>query len=305
VASWIAKAVVQKGISGLPSAWGHAANDFFRRHVTKGAGLSDRVFQERSTAAAHHVEAGLSLRDQPVIELGTGWYPVVPVALYLCGFSSITSVDLVQHMNLEGLRDVALRFIDLDNRQGLGELLPHYEAYRLERLRRMVENTSRPAIPADVCLTLMTGDASRLPLPDGYAGFIVSNSVLEHIYPDVLRPILVEFRRLMRPDGCMSHAVDLSDHFSHLDNSITPYNFLRFSDRGWRMIDNSIQSQSRLRVDDYRAMFAETGWAPTLETTKSGGVDLLGRVNLDRRFEAKPPEVNAIVEMFAALVLAN
>jgi SAM-dependent methyltransferase len=305
MASWIAKAVVQKAISGLPSGWGHSANDFFRRHVTKGAGLSDRVFEERSTAAARHVEAGLSFRDQPVLELGTGWYPVVPVALYLCGFSSITSVDLVQHMNTRGLCDVALRFIDLEDRQALRELLPHYESDRVERLRQLVEDTSRPPIPADVCLTLMTGDASRLPFPDRYAGFIVSNSVLEHIYPDVLRPILVEFHRLLRPDGCMSHAIDLSDHFSHLDDKITPYNFLRFSDRAWRMIDNSIQSQSRLRVDDYRALFAETGWASIIETTKPGDINLLGRVKLDRRFEAKAPEVNAVVEMLTVLALAN
>jgi len=304
MASWIAKAFVQKAISGLPSDWGHAANDFFRRHVTKGAGLSDRVFEERSTAAARHVEAGLSIRDQPVIELGTGWYPVVPVALYLCGFSSITSVDLVQHMNAEGLRDVALRFIDLNDRQTLGELLPHYEAERIERLRQVVADTSRPATPADVGLTLMTGDASRLPLPDSYAGFIVSNSVLEHIYPDVLKPILVEFHRLMRPDGCMSHAIDLSDHFSHLAGNLTPYNFLRFSDRIWRMIDNHIQAQNRLRLDDYRALFDQTGWASTFETSKSGSFELLGRVKLDRRFAAKAPEVNVVTEMLTTLVLA-
>jgi SAM-dependent methyltransferase len=305
MASWIAKAAVQKAVSGLPWGWSHAANDFLRRHVTNGTGLSDRVFEERSTAAARHVEAGLSFRDHPVLELGTGWYPVVPVALYLCGFSSITSVDLVQHMDAQGLYDVALRFIDLEDRQALRTLLPHSQSDRIERLRQVVTDTNRPPIPADVALTLMTGDASHLPFPDRHAGFIVSNSVLEHIYPHVLTPILVEFRRLLRPDGCMSHAIDLSDHFAHLDARITPYNFLRFSDRGWRAIDNSIQPQSRLRVDGYRKLFAETGWVPTSEATNPGDRGLLNRIKLDRRFEVKPPEVNAVVEMHAVLELAG
>jgi SAM-dependent methyltransferase len=305
MASWIAKAAVQKAISGLPRGWDHKANDFLRTHVTKGAGLSDQVFAERSTAAARHVEAGLSLRDQPVLELGTGWYPVVPVALYLCGFSSVTSVDLVQHMNAEGISAVALRFIDLEDRDALRPLLPHAEPERIERLRRLVAGTSRPPVPADVGLSLLTGDASELPFPDGYAGYIVSNSVLEHIYPDVLTPIFVEFRRLLRPDGCMSHAIDLSDHFSHLDAKITPYNFLRFSDSGWRLIDNSIQPQSRLRVDGYRYLFAETGWSSKSETTKPGDASLLHTIKLDGRFKAKPPEVNAVVEMHAILESAG
>jgi SAM-dependent methyltransferase len=305
VSSWIAKAVVQKTASALPWGWGYSANDFFRRHVTKGADLSDQVFKERSTAAARHVEAGLSFRDQPVLELGTGWYPVVPVALYLCGFSSITSVDLVQHLNEEGLRKVVGRFTDLEDREALRELLPHYEPDRIDRLRKFLEDTSRPLVPANVCLTLMTGDASRLPFSDRHAGFILSNSVMEHIYPEVLRPILVEFRRLLRPDGRMSHVIDLSDHFSHSDDKITPYNFLRFSDRAWRMIDNSIQSQSRLRVDDYRALFTDTGWVSTNETTNPGDVDLLSRVRLDHRFEVKAPQVNAVRETHTILAHAT
>ncbi len=289
----------------MPWGWDHRANDFLRTHVSKGAGLSDQVFAERSTAAARHVEAGLAFRDQPVLELGTGWYPVVPVALYLCGFSSVTSVDLVQHMHARGIFDVALRFIELEDRHALRSLLPHCESERIEGLRRVVEDTGRAPLPADVGLTLMTGDASDLPIPDRHAGFIVSNSVLEHIYPEVLRPILVEFRRVLRPDGCMSHAIDLSDHFAHLDAKITPYNFLRFSDSSWRIIDNSIQPQSRLRVDDYRDLFAETGWTSTSETTKPGEKSLLDRIKLDRRFKAKPAEVNAVVEMHSILELAG
>jgi SAM-dependent methyltransferase len=305
MSSWIAKAAVQKTISGLPWGWGFSANDFLRRHVSKGAGLSSRVFEERCTNAARHVEVGLSFRDQPVLELGTGWYPIVPVALYLCGFSSITSVDLVQHLDAQGLRDVALRFVDLEDRQALRAVLPHYAPDRIEQLRRVVEGASRPLVPADVGLTLMTGDASGLSIPDHHAGLIVSNSVMEHIYPDVLSPILVEFRRLLRPDGCMSHVIDLSDHFCHLDANITPYNFLRFNDRWWRAIDNSIQPQSRLRVDDYRILFAETGWVSVRETTNPGNVGLLHQIKLARRFEAKPPEVNAVMEMHSVLEIAD
>jgi SAM-dependent methyltransferase len=305
MSSWIAKAAVQKTISGLPWGWGYSANDFLRRHVSKGAGLSSLVFEQRCINAARHVEVGLPLRDEPVLELGTGWYPVVPVALYLCGFSSITSVDLVQHTDAEGLREVALRFVDLEDRQALRAVLPHYAPDRIDKLRQVVRGTGRTLAPADVDLTLMTGDAARLPISVRQTGLIISNSVMEHIYPEVLNPILVEFRRILRPDGCMSHVIDLSDHFAHLDARITPYNFLRFTDRWWRAIDNSIQPQSRLRVDDYRNLFAETGWVSDSETTNPGDETLLHQIKLADRFGAKAPEVNAVMEMHSVLRLAG
>jgi hypothetical protein len=301
MAIWVAKAVVQKAISVLPNQLRHPVNEFFRRNITGGAKLSDQMLHQKLRSVAGHIVWGLERRDQPVLELGSGWFPIVPVALYLSGFESINSVDIAHHMRGPQLREVVMRFIDLHDAGSLRSLLPHYEPSRISRLRTKAHESPDGMAMADVNLTLTTADARHLDIASGSIGLITSNNTLEHIYPDILLPVLSEFRRVIRPDGIMSHHIDLSDHFSHVDTSITPFNFLRFSDRAWRMIDNSIQPQSRLRADDYRRLFSQSGWTSADENSRSAPLETLRQVRLNARFAAKPPAVNAIIMLNAAL----
>jgi hypothetical protein len=277
----------------LPDPWHAPVNGFFQRYMTKTTVLSERVFEARARTALRHVGSGLDRRDRPVLELGTGWFPIVPVALHLCGFDAITSIDLVSHCSQHRLRDVVIRYAAAHRDGSLGDLLPGYVPDRVERLAWLVERQDNVQ-PADVGLTLLTGDVRDLTIEEGTFGLLVSNHVLEHIPLTDLPPILSKLRRLGSRDGLMSHRVDLGDHFSHSDPRITPYNFLRFSARQWRLIDNRIQPQNRLRVDDYRSLFAATGWMVTAETTASAGVDLLGQVPLHGDFARKDPAMVAV-----------
>lgn len=290
---WVAKAVVQKSITALPTRWHQPANGILQRHVTKGTVLSDRVFTARAGTAARHAAAGAVCRARPVLELGTGWFPVVPVAMHLCGFEAITSVDLASHCSRRRLLDVVERFVVMHYRGTLGDLLPDYDRERADRLAVALENPMDVG-PGHVGLTLVIGDVRELTRPTGGFGLVVSNHVLEHIPTETLASILASLKHLVGPNAIMSHLVDLSDHFSHLDPAITPYNFLRFSEWQWRIIDNSIQPQSRLRVDDYRSMLAEAGWTIIEELTATAGADLLEQVPLHRDFSSREPAMVAV-----------
>ena len=61
--------------------------------------------------------------------------------------------------------------------------------------------------------------------------FICSNNTFEHIPQEILRDILVEFKRVLHPNGLMSHFIDMSDHFAHFDSRITIYNFLQIQQK--------------------------------------------------------------------------
>ncbi|MBC8343776.1 MAG: hypothetical protein H8E61_07325 [Bacteroidetes bacterium] len=95
---------------------------------------------------------------------------------------------------------------------------------------------------------------SDLPIESSSLGLICSNNTLEHINSTILEKIFIEFKRIKSPLGIMSHFIDMSDHFAHLDNQISAFNFLKFSPGAWKMIDNSLQPQNRLRIADYRAL---------------------------------------------------
>jgi SAM-dependent methyltransferase len=90
--------------------------------------------------------------------------------------------------------------------------------------------------------------------------FISSTATLEHIpAPDVL-PILVECRRLLKPTGVLSCTIDLQDHYSYFDKTLTRYHFLTFSSRAWRIANPPLGHQNRLRYPDYVGRFREAGF---------------------------------------------
>ena len=84
MATWKIKAVVQKVISFLPAS--HKINYLFQKYITKGVILSDEYFYDRLGHAAFHAKAFIQNKSKTpnsTLELGTGWYPVVPISMYL------------------------------------------------------------------------------------------------------------------------------------------------------------------------------------------------------------------------------
>lgn len=82
----------------------------------------------------------------------------------------------------------------------------------------------------------------------------------------------------------MSHFIDMTDHFAHFDKSITIYNFLRYSDRVWRLIDNDIQPQNRMRLRDYLDMYERLGIPIITTSIKEGRVKDLRTVRVHEKY---------------------
>ena len=139
---------------------------------------------------------------------------------------------------------------------------------------------------------------SALDLPTGSMDFHVSHAVVEHVPPEDLSGIFREAGRLLREDGLFVHVIDLSDHFSHTDSTISTANFLQFSDRQWaRWAGNRYMYMNRLRVDDLLAILeaADLEIADMVTKVDWGAEEAIrtGRLLVDDRFRTKPPDVNA------------
>ena len=298
ISKWILKAIVQKTISYLP--YSQRINYFFQKYVTKGVQLSDAYFEDRLGHAKTHIEAweqfsgGRPLRS--TLELGAGWYPVVPIALYLYGAETIRTADITLLSDAGHLRTTISKFLEYAERGRLTTWLS-VRPDRLEQLRALVDG-DKPADFETLARTLhieyLIQDARHLPLPDGSIDLVHSNNTFEHIYPDILIDLLREFKRVVRPGGVQSHFIDLSDHFAHFDTSITIYHFLRFSPAAWRWIDNSIQPLNRLRITDYRRLYREAGIAVDKEVLRPGNVEELRKGSVDASFLQNTEEENAV-----------
>jgi hypothetical protein len=86
--------------------------------------------------------------------------------------------------------------------------------------------------------------------------------------------------------GVMSHFIDMSDHFAHFDTSINIYNYLRFSDSAWRLIDNSVQPQNRWRLSDYEKLYHSLSINISETDCRKGNVDQVLSVNLADKYKS-------------------
>lgn len=103
---------------------------------------------------------------------------------------------------------------------------------------------------------LTTGVDAFAGLPDASVDLIWSHSVLEHIPLKQLPRLMTEMRRVLRPDGRMSHNIDFQDHLSHGLNS------LRFSEAVWESptMRNAGFYTNRVRAGALHAMVRDAGF---------------------------------------------
>jgi len=286
---WVLKAIVQKSISYLPGS--HRINYFFQKHVTGGVLLDDQHFALKYQHAREHVEAFRAHQeagpDRQVLELGTGWYPVVPLLFFLTASGRVRSLDIRSWMTRDTQQQTLEKYVQWKREGKLDEIWPLIDEQRWETLETL--STQADALGMDafnelIGLTPVVGDARKLELPDGSVDFICSNNTFEHIPRAVLKDILAEFMRVLKSGACMSHFIDMSDHFAHFDTSIGIYNFLKFSERRWSLIDNSIQPQNRMRMSDYRRLYEELDIPISGEELRPGQEDELRNITLDSGF---------------------
>lgn len=257
-ARWIAKALIQKGISFLP--YPERINLLFQRYVSKGLQLDDVHFGYKITAARDHIihwkKHGKNSRPIQILELGTGWYPVVPIAMFLCEIGQVKSFDIYRWMNVDSQLVAINKFKEWYEKGELLDYLPGFSVSRWNKLIAISKNSDVTKEDIDELLGLETlvQDARQSDLANDSIDLICSNNTFEHVHVEVLEGLMKEFYRVLSPGGLMSHFIDLSDHFAHMDGRINIFNFLRFSPRQWKLIDNDIQPQNRLRWPNYREM---------------------------------------------------
>jgi SAM-dependent methyltransferase len=283
---WVAKAFLQKSLSALPQA--ERANYLLQRHVTRSLPGPEAGFRRRFQRAARHVEAYAAhgperpLGEAVFYEFGAGWDLAVPLSFWTLGVEGQVLVDLRPNVRLDLVNTSIERLGRLATERGLRS--PGGPITSLEELE-----------PRFGIRYLAPVAAQATGLPTGSVDFVTSTSTLEHIPEDDLVPLLAECRRLLRPDGAVSSRIDLSDHFSHFDHSLSPYNFRRYSDRRWAMVNSELLHQNRLRRSDYVSALERAGLTVVAETPWRSNVAL--PTDLDPRFRDYYPEDLAVLRL--------
>jgi SAM-dependent methyltransferase len=272
---WVAKAAVQRGLGFVPQ--GERLNYLFQRHVARSLPADESVFRRKFSRALQHLRAyeehgpGTPAADAVFYEFGAGWELAIPLAYAALGVGRQLLVDIRPSARVELVNDNLAAFERLR-----GEL--EDEAGReLRRLggpvRSLAELDERLGIAY-----LAPRDARDTGLAAESIDFVSSTDTCEHIPEDDLAQIFRECRRLLRPGGAFSCRIDLQDHYAYFDRSLSKYNFLRYSDGAWRVVNSPLHFQNRLRSPDYLRLVREAGFEVVVE--RPSGPSEEGRAQL-------------------------
>ncbi len=257
---WKTKAVLQNLFAITPR--GDKLYAYLQKRVGQlRAGPDFRLPQFKRLAELIEL-AGGKIEGANFVELGTGHVSNIPLCLSMCGAAQVHTFDLHPRLQLDLVAKTMKNL--LAERDRYEELFSKYAsadvvADRFDLLAREVSDPLE-ALKALGIHYKAPLDARVMPFDDGEIDYCVSVTVLEHIEPNILGDLLAEERRVCSHHGQLVHLVDLSDHFSHSDKSIPAINFLRFSDRAWKLIaGNEFGYCNRLRINELVDLVKENG----------------------------------------------
>jgi hypothetical protein len=300
---WLIKSAIHRVISCLPQRqfW----NGLLQKYFTRSTELTPAMFEEKLRNCRRFVEAWQAASPGQTgfraLELGTGWYPVIPVAMYLCGAKEVWTIDIEALLSAERLGRMVERFRAYNDTKSLETILPGCRPERVAELcalAPLVGHTKPGELLSQLKVRVLVGDAAQTGLDPGSINLFFSNGVLEYIPRGVLQGILKEAQRLAAPGAVMCHRINLVDQFSTFDRSLTPFNFLQFSPSEWRRRDSPLISQNRLRISDYRELIRAAGFTILKEDNTLGNPDELARVRLAPEFRRYPREDLLVIHSY-------
>jgi len=299
---WLAKAALQRTLGALPQ--GERLNYVFQRHVLHSFPVRDAAYRQKFTRAVNHLALyeehgpGVPPAEATFFEFGAGWDLAIPLSYALLGVGRQIVIDIRPSARIELVNETMA---------ALDRLRPELEDAAGRKVREVGDPiTSIAELETRFGIHYLAPcDARDTGLRPGIVDFVSSTDTCEHIPAGDLADVFVESRRLLRPRGAFSCRIDLHDHYSYFDRGVSRYNFLRFSDRAWALVNSPLHYQNRLRAPDYLRLVREAGFDLVVESpsgpNEEGRAELQA-MQLAKRFRSYPlEEVGVTILSFVAL----
>jgi Methyltransferase domain len=244
-------------------------------------------------------EIGCDPRGKTLLEIGTGWQPLLPMLFYLAGCQRQILVDTQRLMDqrtfFETVANIAGRASQIASRLKLNEdeirqRLKHPQTSFADALRHFSFDYRAPY------------DLTAQPLPDHSVDIITSRAVMEHVPPPVLKEIFARTRPTLKKGGVSCPPPTNPDHWSHHNRRLSRVNFLRYEDRTFDLLCrfNPLDFQNRLRHSEYLALLRGLGYKIVYERADIDQPALQGLASLPLagRFKTMPHDDLAKVDSY-------
>jgi len=187
-----------------------------------------------------------SLDGLTILEIGSGWFPIIPILLVRDGAKKVFMSDLNVHMD-----DITFR----ETSEYLKKRYPNDEFIK------NIENFK--SLPIEYLAPF-----NESIFPDKSLDVIMSRAVLEHISKSNIYNLFSSLYSKVSDEGIMIHLIDHSDHFEHYDKSISRIDFLTRSDEYHVFINFLIKDgENRMIHKEYHQVFIDSGFEVISEET--------------------------------------
>lgn len=216
-----------------------------------------------------------------LLEIGTGWVHRESTILRLFYDVEITLFDVWDNRQLAAYKHFFSQFgavmdkaLDLNPEQserahkllkGISTAQSFEEIYNLLNFRYVVD-------PVGTLEHLQSGEFS----------LIFSCSVLEHVDKHILPEYVQNHYRVLKPGGYSIHLIDLQDHLSYYDNSVSCKNYLRYSEQVWkRYFQNDVQYINRVQRSEWLDLYRKAGFVSSDDVFSTGDI---GSIKIDESY---------------------
>ncbi len=221
-------------------------------------------------------QSGGSIQGATVLEIGSGWFPVIPILLIRDGAKKVLMSDLNPHMDAITFNETTFYLKNQFPKDQFIQNLSTFEALPVEYLA-----------PFDVST-----------IHNHSVDLIVSRTVLEHIPKSDLYTLFFALKLKLSNAGFMVHLVDHTDHFEHVDKSISKINFLTWNEAKHTLINYLINGgENRMRHHEYQQIFTDAGYQVENEETDLDRnlMDQIQNIALVYPYSKMEPEQLAVV----------
>jgi SAM-dependent methyltransferase len=212
-------------------------------------------------------------------EFGAGWTLTIPILISRLGFKVIC-IDIKKLIKPDLVRDSLSKFHL--NRESIPELMKPLPKELIEGNNIIGDLENKFSINY-----LAPKDARNTGFEAEYFDFIASTLVLNFIPTVDVIKIIGESFRILKVGGVMSVTIDYQDNWSYIDTGISGYNFLKYSEKEWKMYNPSVHYQNRLRHNDYLKIFEEAGFKIVKNKFRSpdaNDIEVLKKLKIDNSF---------------------
>jgi hypothetical protein len=187
-----------------------------------------------------------------VIEIGSGWLPLMPYFFkYMGKASMVETYDLNKHYNKKNIKILNREFS---------------KQFEISIAKK---ETNQFDLPEGIHYFPKT-DLTKIAIKKVH--FVFSRFVLEHVNPLDIKRMHQKFKKEI-PGAYIIHLISPSDHRAYVDKNLSNQDFLRFNEEEWKKKHTRFDYHNRLRLPQYLEIFKDLGYEVLLLEFECAPID--------------------------------